>query len=126
MSQPCFTIPYREYKGEYVTSNEVKSPYTIKNLDAAVAHLERVVGDECAQSLFGQSYWFMRIQQALATPGIMHTQLRRLQRLLDRLESASPPSARTRRDPASPEGASTEVIHRPRTNGLFKICSKAL
>lgn len=107
-------------------SNKVTSPYTIKNLDAAVAHLERVVGDECAQSLFGQSYWFMRIQQALATPGIMHTQLRRLQRLLDRLESASPPSTSTHRDPASPKGASAKVMHRPRTNSVFKVCSKAL
>jgi hypothetical protein len=66
------------------------SSHSIKNLDEVIAHLERVVNDECAESLFGQSYWLMRIQQVQATNGIMYSQLSRLQVLVDRVASASP------------------------------------
>jgi hypothetical protein len=70
--------------------NDIVSPYSIKTLDAAIAHLERVIGAECAHTIFGKRYWRGRIQQMQATPGIMHTQLRRLLALLDRLDSAAP------------------------------------
>lgn len=60
------------------------SPYTVQNLDAAIAHLERVL---CADALaiFGPGYWHSRIRQVEATPGLMYAQLRRLQALLERL-----------------------------------------
>jgi hypothetical protein len=64
------------------------SPYTPQNLDTAIAHLERVLCAEGANSLFAQAYWRGRVLQAYATPGLMQTQQERLQRLLDRLTSA--------------------------------------
>jgi uncharacterized protein involved in tolerance to divalent cations len=64
------------------------SPYTPQNVDIAITHLERVLCAEGADSLFAQAYWRGRILQASATRGLMRTQQERLQRLLDRLESA--------------------------------------
>jgi hypothetical protein len=61
------------------------SPYTLKNIDAAITHLERVLRSEGADSLFAQTYWRGRVLQAVATPGLMRTQKKRLQRLLDRI-----------------------------------------
>lgn len=58
------------------------SPYTIKNLDAAIAHLEHAVRFDCTTPVFGQTYWHARVCQASLTPGITPAQLRRLQRLL--------------------------------------------
>ncbi|MFL9906814.1 hypothetical protein [Paraburkholderia sp. RL17-337-BIB-A] len=73
-----------------------ESPYTAQNVDAAIAHLERVLTFEGAQSLFGQSYWRVRVMQVNATPGLMRTQRVRLQRLLDLLANAAGTSIRTR------------------------------
>jgi hypothetical protein len=67
----------------------VQSPYTAQNVDAAITHLERVLSPDGAHSLFGQSYWRIRVMQVDATPGLMHTQRVRLERLLDLLASAS-------------------------------------
>lgn len=67
----------------------VQSPYTAKNVDAAIAHLERVLSSEGARSLFGQTYWRVRVIQVSATPGLVHTQRVRLQRLLDLLADAA-------------------------------------
>lgn len=64
------------------------SPYTPQTVDIAIAHLERVLCAEGAESWFAQAYWRGRILQAYATWGLMRTQQERLQRLLDRLESA--------------------------------------
>jgi uncharacterized protein involved in tolerance to divalent cations len=64
------------------------SPYTPQNVDIAITHLERVLCAEGADSLFAQAYWRGRVLQAYATRGLMRTQQERLQRLLDRLESA--------------------------------------
>lgn len=61
------------------------SPYTLKNVDAAITHLERVLGSEGADSLFAQTYWRGRVLQLVATPGLMRTQQERLQRLLERI-----------------------------------------
>lgn len=75
----------------------LQSPYTAQNVEAAIAHLERVLSSEGAHSLFGQSYWRARVMQADATPGLMHMQRVRLQRLLDLLTNAvstSPHSSR--------------------------------
>jgi len=70
--------------------NEIVSPYSIKNLDDTIAHLKRVIGTECAQTIFGKRYWYGRIQQMQATPVIIHAQLGRLRTLLDRLDAAAP------------------------------------
>jgi hypothetical protein len=64
------------------------SPYTPQNVDVAITHLERVLCTEGADSLFAQAYWRGRVLQAYATRGLMRGQRERLQRLLDRLESA--------------------------------------
>jgi hypothetical protein len=64
------------------------SPYTPRTVDIAITHLERVLCAEGADPLFAQAYWRGRILQAYATRGLMRTQQERLQRLLDRLESA--------------------------------------
>lgn len=58
------------------------SPYTIKNLDAAIAHLEQAVRFDCTTLVFGPCYWHARVRQACGTHGITAVQLRRLQRLL--------------------------------------------
>lgn len=58
------------------------SPYTIKNLDAAIAHLEQAIRFDCTTPVFGQSYWHARVRQVCVTPGITPAQLRKLQRLL--------------------------------------------
>jgi hypothetical protein len=65
------------------------SPYTLQNVDIAIKHLERVLCTEGADSLFAQAYWRGRVLQAFATRGLMPAQQERLQRLLDRLVSAS-------------------------------------
>jgi hypothetical protein len=64
------------------------SPHTPQNVDVAITHLERVLCTEGADSLFAQAYWRGRVLQAYATRGLMRGQRERLQRLLDRLESA--------------------------------------
>jgi hypothetical protein len=58
------------------------SPYTIKNLDHAIAHLEKAIRYDCANPVFGRAYWQARVQQACLTPSIIPSQLSRLQRLL--------------------------------------------
>ncbi|SEJ91294.1 chorismate mutase family protein [Paraburkholderia diazotrophica] len=64
------------------------SPYTINNLDAAIAHLEQVIRFDCTMPVFGQGYWRARVHQACLTPGITPAQLRRLQQLLAMLTAS--------------------------------------
>jgi hypothetical protein len=68
------------------TSARGISPYTIRNLDAAISHLERVMANDNALAIFGPTYWRSRIQQVEATPGVMPAQLRRLHTLRKRLD----------------------------------------
>ena len=58
------------------------SPYTIKNLDAAIAHLEHAIRVDRTHSVFGRGYWHARVREASLTPTITPAQLRRLARLL--------------------------------------------
>jgi hypothetical protein len=60
----------------------VPSPYTPKNADAAIEHLERVLSLECVESYFGQSYWRARVSQLHDTAGLTHSQQLRVRRLL--------------------------------------------
>jgi hypothetical protein len=71
------------------TSARSISPYTIRNLDAAITHLERVMANDSALTIFASTYWRSRIRQVEATPGVMPAQLRRLQTLLNRLDHAT-------------------------------------
>lgn len=61
------------------------SPYTIQNLDAAIAHLEVAVAAEHRAPVLGAQYWRRRVLQVASTGGIQGGQLRRLQRVLDAL-----------------------------------------
>ncbi|MGF6303023.1 hypothetical protein OKW43_005722 [Paraburkholderia sp. WC7.3g] len=67
-----------------------KSPYTFRDIDAAIAHLEQVLGAEGADSLFSRTYWRGRVLQALATPGLLPNQQQRLQRLLESIDAFRP------------------------------------
>jgi hypothetical protein len=71
----------------------VRSPYTAQNVDGAIAHLERVLSLEGAHSLFGLTYWHMRVIQISATHGLAHSHRARLQRLLDLLADVSTAAA---------------------------------
>ncbi|MDR3100059.1 MAG: hypothetical protein LBV73_23710 [Paraburkholderia sp.] len=73
-------------KTESGTEPELRplSPYTIQNLDAAIAHLEFAMNADKEMAIFGQSYWYGRVLELRATPGIMQAQERRLRRLMDR------------------------------------------
>jgi hypothetical protein len=63
------------------------SPYTFRNIDPAISHLEQVLGAEGADSLFSRTYWRGRVLQARATPGLLPNQQQRLQRLLESIDS---------------------------------------
>lgn len=67
------------------TALQIPSPYTIKNLDGAIAHLEVAIAADAAMAIFGRRYWSERVQQIGSTPGILPPQTRRLQELLKRL-----------------------------------------
>lgn len=80
----------------------VQSPHTAQNVDAAIAHLERILSLEGSHSLFGQTYWRARVMQVCATRGLMHGQRTRLQRLLGLLADAastSPPQSSSYKSP---------------------------
>jgi hypothetical protein len=62
------------------------SPYTAKNLDGAITHLETAIAVDGNIAVFGQRYWRDRVEQIVLTPGIMPTQARRLQQLLEQLK----------------------------------------
>jgi hypothetical protein len=68
-----------------------ESPYTAKNLDGAIAHLETAIAVDDNIAVFGRRYWRDRVQQIVLTPGIMATQARRLQHLLDQLKDGRQP-----------------------------------
>jgi hypothetical protein len=68
------------------------SPYTINNVDAAIAHLEQVLCAECADSVFGQSYWRARVLQFSRTSGLLQAQWKRLQHMLELLSDVSTPA----------------------------------
>lgn len=65
------------------------NPYTLQNVDAAIAKIEQVLCAEGADTISVQAYWRGRALQAYATPGLSPTQQERLQRLLDRVPTSS-------------------------------------
>lgn len=66
-----------------------ESPWSAKNLDSAIAHLEVAIAIDDNIAVFGRRYWLDRVQQIALTPGIMPTQVRRLRHLLDQLAGDS-------------------------------------
>jgi hypothetical protein len=63
------------------------SPYTFRDVDAAISHLEIVLDTEGASSLFSPTYWRERVLQASATTGLDPKQRQRLHRLLERIKT---------------------------------------
>lgn len=70
------------------TANIV-SPYTAKNIDDAIVHLERVLAIDGAMRVLGQRYWQARVLQVSATPGLTPGQRARVARLAKLLASAT-------------------------------------
>ncbi|NLP63794.1 hypothetical protein [Paraburkholderia sacchari] len=74
-----------------ITHQDVKtgapgeSPYTAKNLDSAIAHLEIVVAVDDNIAVFGRRYWRDRVERIASTPQIVPAQAQRLRLLLDQL-----------------------------------------
>jgi hypothetical protein len=66
------------------------SPYTSHSIDAAIDHLEQVLGAEGAKSLFTRTYWRGRLLEALATQGLSFKQEQRLRRLLKSIDAFPP------------------------------------
>ena len=70
------------------TGAQTVSPYTAKNLDSAITHLEIAIAFDGNIAVFGRRYWLDRVQRIASTPEIMPAQARRLRHLLDQLEAA--------------------------------------
>ena len=66
------------------------SPYTSHSIDAAIDHLEQVLGAEGAESLFSRTYWRGRLLEALATQGLSPKQQQRLRRLQESIDAFPP------------------------------------
>jgi hypothetical protein len=73
-----------EKNAETETARRPPSPYTVHNLDTAIAHLEVAMGADKAMAIFGSSYWHERVLELRATPGILDIQERRLRCLMAR------------------------------------------
>ncbi|CAD6543306.1 hypothetical protein LMG28140_03901 [Paraburkholderia metrosideri] len=66
----------------------VVSPYTAKNIDEALTHLERVLSVEGATTVLGRHYWHGRVAQIGATLGLTPRQRARVARLPQLLADA--------------------------------------
>lgn len=64
------------------------SPYTCRDIDAAIAHLEAVLVSEGANRVFSRTYWRRRVLEAFATFGIAESQKQRLAHLLKRVDAS--------------------------------------
>lgn len=81
----CTAIPDPNMK----TWLQGESPYTVQNLDDAIAHIEAAITADNLVAVFGRRYWLDRVQQIALTPGIMQAQVRRLNHLQSRLAGES-------------------------------------
>lgn len=57
------------------------SPYTAKNVDDAIAHLERVLLLKGVTTVLGKNYWQKRVTQIATTQGLTPGQRARIARL---------------------------------------------
>jgi hypothetical protein len=71
---------------QFLPKRKTTSPYTIKNPDAAIDHLETAIAADCKTPVPGANYWRNHAQQVRSTPDIVSAQLHRLLHLPDRLE----------------------------------------
>jgi hypothetical protein len=90
---PLLCIPYQlnSIFDVVMTSGNRKtgstSPYTFRDIDAAIFHLETVLDTDGATSLFPPAYLRARVLQASATKGLGPHQQQRLHRLLERINA---------------------------------------
>jgi hypothetical protein len=63
------------------------SPYTGKNVDDAIAHLERVLSVPGATCVLGRDYWHTRVTELFACPALAPIQKARISRLAQLLAS---------------------------------------
>ncbi|WP_052409405.1 hypothetical protein [Paraburkholderia oxyphila] len=68
------------------TAAQEENPYTAKNLDGAITHLEIAVAVDDNIAVFGRRYWLDRVERMASTPQIVPAQARRLRYLLDQLK----------------------------------------
>jgi hypothetical protein len=60
-----------------------------ESVDSEINHLERILCLEVAHTVFSQTYWRARVMQLQTTPGLVHEQRVKVQRLLDLLEQSA-------------------------------------
>jgi hypothetical protein len=63
------------------------SPYTGKNVDDAIAHLERVLSVPGVTCVLGRDYWHTRVTELFACPTLAPMQKARISRLAQMLAS---------------------------------------
>jgi hypothetical protein len=75
-----------------VTPETAVSPYTAKNIDQALSHLEFVLAVSEVTAVLGMQYWRARVAQIGATSGLtpgQRARMARLPKLLAQAENAS-------------------------------------
>lgn len=86
MERKAKLAPVRRNKGKTVQPHAA-NPYTGKNVDGAIAHLERALSIPDAARVFGRNYWHIRITELLACPALTPTQTKRISQLAQLLAS---------------------------------------
>jgi hypothetical protein len=79
-------------KTAMVARSQAASPYTSKNVDGAIAHLERVLSVNGAAALFGRDYWNARLSEVARCPALTpthHTHIARLSRTLKDISTSA-------------------------------------
>jgi hypothetical protein len=104
------------------TCAQGESPYTVKSIDGAIAHLEIVITVDDDIAVFGRRYWIDRVQQIALTPGILQSQVHRLNHLLGQLADESPGTYRRVRA----SSAASSDIETVNTGAIERIATKQL
>jgi len=78
--------PGRGKKGT-VEQPRPASPYTGKNVDGAITHLERVLSVPGATCVLGRDYWHTRVTELFVCPALAPIQKARISRLAQLLAS---------------------------------------
>lgn len=77
---------------DVVKAETAVSPYTAKNIDQALAHLEFVLSVSEVTAVLGMQYWRARVAQVGATSGLtpgQRARMARLPKLLAQAQNAS-------------------------------------
>jgi hypothetical protein len=75
-------------KSKTAAPRDMASPYTAKNIDEALTHLERVLAIKDATTVLGRHYWQARVAQISATSALTPGQRARVERLHGLLKDA--------------------------------------